>query len=206
MLSQQTIPSIPMSVASISRPQFTMPQFLSPSFPSNVATRDFLSQRNSPIQQTQTINDLVNQTLAQMTLSTYVPNGGWDFLQHNTLIESCACVLVPNYFTHLKLETYDGSSNPTQHMLRFTSQMYVDNATYSICCCMLPSSLTGKALAWYAHLPSRSVTWFNALRERFIRNFLSQSIFQPTSDFLLSVRQCPPESVRDFTARFNQIA
>lgn len=88
----------------------------------------------------------------QMNLSPGILDGGWDFLQHNSLIESYACAPVPSHFNHLKLETYDGSSDPNQHMMRFTSQMYVYNSSNSACCRMFQSLLTRKALVWYAHL------------------------------------------------------
>lgn len=76
MITQQTIPSILISAASVLRPQFTMPEFPFPYFPFNVVAGDVLSQSNLPLTQTQTIHDLVNQSLAQMTLSTCVLNGG----------------------------------------------------------------------------------------------------------------------------------
>lgn len=98
-----------------------------------------------------------------MTSLVQLVQSGFDFLQHNTLAVSLACMPVPSNFTHLKLETYDGSTDPTQHMMRFTLQMYVYNASDNICCRIFPSSLIGKALAWYAHLPPRSISSFKDL-------------------------------------------
>lgn len=88
----------------------------------------------------------------------------------------------------------------------FTSSMYIYNASDSTCCLLFPSSLTGKALAWYVHLPPRSISSFNDLGEKFTKNFLAQAIFIPTSDFLFSVQQKPHEFVRDYTTQFNQVA
>lgn len=67
------------------------------------------------------MRDLVNQTLAEMTSRARPVENIWDFLQHNPLVEIFVCALVPSDFTHLKLEIYDSSTDPTQHMIRFTS-------------------------------------------------------------------------------------
>lgn len=67
MLVQQRDPSIPAAKASAPQPQFAKPQFPSPLFSSNIVFGEVSSQRESPVPQTQTIHDFVNQTLAQMT-------------------------------------------------------------------------------------------------------------------------------------------
>lgn len=103
-----------------------------------------------------TIHDMVNQAIAQVTSTTVAPieENIWDFLQHNLLIDTYASAPFQQYFTHLKLETYDDSTYRIQHMQRFTSSMYVYNASNVACYRLFPSSLTGSTLAWYAHLPS----------------------------------------------------
>lgn len=106
-----------------------------------------------------------------MTPSTCITDGGWDFLQHNPLIESYICAPVLSHFIHLKIETYDGSTDPIQHMIRFTSKMYVYNALDNTCCRIFLSSLNRKSLAWYIHLPPRNITSFKDLGEKFIQNF-----------------------------------
>lgn len=45
-LAQQSVPTVPTANASIPRPQFTMAQFLSPSFPSSMALGDIRSEEN----------------------------------------------------------------------------------------------------------------------------------------------------------------
>lgn len=80
MLAQQSLPIVSIMTNSAPRPQFTVPQFPSLSFPPNMASGDFFSQRDSPVPQTQTIHDSVNQTLTQMTPPTRPIDSGWDFL------------------------------------------------------------------------------------------------------------------------------
>lgn len=82
--------------------------------------------------------------------------------------------------------------------------MYVYNASDNTCYRIFSSSLTERALAWYAHLPPRSINSFRELGENFIQNFLLKSIFKPTSDFLLRVWQRSNKIVCNFIARFNQ--
>lgn len=157
-----------------------------------MAYGDVFSQRELPVLQTLTIHDLVNQTLAQMTLSMSPLESSWDFLQHNPLVESYTYASIPNQFSQLKLETYNGSSNPTHHMMRFTTQMYVYNASDSTHCRLFPSFLTEKDLALYAHLPPRSITSFKDLGEKFIQTFFL-SLF--SAHFIFSFK-CETKIIR----------
>lgn len=153
MLTQHSMPSVHPANIATSFPQFTASQFPYPSFLSNITFGDGTSQQEPPFAPHTTIHDLVNRTLAQMTPLANEETRNWDFLQHNPLFDSYACASVPNQLTHLKLDTYDGFSDPTQYMLRFTIHMYAYNASNSTCCRMFPSSLIGKALVWYTPLP-----------------------------------------------------
>lgn len=121
-----------------------MPQFPSFTFPSNIAFGDGTSRQESQTVVNTTTHHLVNRILEQMAPSTHIEDKDQDFLQLNTLVESYAFAPVSSHLTHLKMETYDGSIDPTQHMMMFTSYMYVYNASDSICCRMFPSSLTRK--------------------------------------------------------------
>lgn len=117
------------------------------------------------------ISCLESLAALRMTLSMNEEASNWNFLQYNSLINSYACAPVPRKFTHLKLDIYDSPTAPTQHMLRFTSHMYIYNASDTTCCRIFPSFLIGKVLVWYAHLPPRSTSSFKELWEKFIQNF-----------------------------------
>lgn len=118
---------------------------ISISFSSSMESGDIRSKKESPVPRTQTMHDLVIQTLGQMVPSTKLLDSGQDFLQYNPLVESYACTPIHSQFCLIKLETYDGSLDPTQHMMLFTSQIYVYNASNSTCCRMFPNSLTRRA-------------------------------------------------------------
>lgn len=92
------------------------------------------SQRQSTI--SAILHDLVNQAIGRMTSIAPTPpmEHSWDVLQHNPLNDAYAIAPLQHYFTHLKLETYDGSTDPMQHMCRCTSAMYVYNALDILCC------------------------------------------------------------------------
>lgn len=114
-----------------------------------------------------TIHDLVNQAIGQMTHIAPAPTveHNLDFLQNNPRIDAYATTSRQHYFDHLKLETYDRSIDPLQHMHRFTSSMHVYNASDIACYRMFPSSLTGQTLAWYSHFPVESISSFRDLGE-----------------------------------------
>lgn len=105
-----------------------MPQFTSPTFPPATVFAEGTSKRQSLIDANVNTNVMVNRAIAQTTPALHVEDNGWEFLQNNAMIESCAAAPVRHYFTHFKLETYDGSSNLTHHMRRFTSSRYANSA------------------------------------------------------------------------------
>ncbi|KAI5682554.1 hypothetical protein M9H77_03782 [Catharanthus roseus] len=79
------------------------------SFRSNMSFGDGTSRRGPPAVIPTTVHDLVNRILAQMTPSPNGETSNWDFPRHNPLIDSYSCAPVPIQFTHLKLDTYDGT-------------------------------------------------------------------------------------------------
>lgn len=54
----------------------------------------------SPIPLAQTIHDLVNRALAQMTYSTTVDSGSRDFLQHNTCVRKFPAISLTSSLAH----------------------------------------------------------------------------------------------------------
>ncbi|KAI5668470.1 hypothetical protein M9H77_18323 [Catharanthus roseus] len=80
-------------------------------------------------------------------------------VRHNPLIDAYAFAFLKQYFTHLKLKTYDGSIDPIKHSQRFTSSItYI--ASNVTCYPLVPNSLIGKALVRCAHLPPQSISSF----------------------------------------------
>ena len=66
------------------------------------------------------------------------------------------------------------------------------------------STLTGPALQWYINLPSRSISSFATLSDKFMEQFASSRDLEKTSDRLYEILRHPAEPLRGYIARFIQ--
>jgi hypothetical protein len=64
--------------------------------------------------------------------------------------------------------------------------------------------LSGKARDWLRNLPPRSIDRFDTLGRKFLAQFMSGRARRKPKRYLLSVRQGPNESLKDYLWRFNQ--
>ncbi|GKV04884.1 hypothetical protein SLEP1_g16979 [Rubroshorea leprosula] len=63
----------------------------------------------------------------------------------------------------LKLETYDGTKDPNDHLHAFYSCMQAQNASDALMCKIFPSTLCGNAQTWYYSLPPRSISSYTEM-------------------------------------------
>jgi hypothetical protein len=73
-----------------------------------------------------------------------------------------------------------------------------------VACRAFPLTLSGKARDWLRNLPPRSNDNFDTRGRRFLAQFVSGRIRRKPRGYLLSVRQGPNESLKDYLWRFNQ--
>ena len=66
------------------------------------------------------------------------------------------------------------------------------------------STLIGPALKWYINLPSRSISSFAILSDKFVEQFASSRTLEKTSDGMYEILQHRAEPLRGYIARFNQ--
>ncbi|XP_033129374.1 uncharacterized protein LOC117126095 [Brassica rapa] len=66
------------------------------------------------------------------------------------------------------------------------------------------STLIGPALQWYINLPTRSISSFAGLSDKFVEQFASSRSLEKTSDGLYEILQHRAEPLQDYIARFNQ--
>ncbi|KAF3553242.1 hypothetical protein F2Q69_00012667 [Brassica cretica] len=66
------------------------------------------------------------------------------------------------------------------------------------------STLIGPALQWYINLPTRSISSFAGLSDKFVEQFTSSRSLEKTSDGLYEILQHRVEPLQDYIARFNQ--
>ncbi|KAL2347445.1 hypothetical protein Fmac_001445 [Flemingia macrophylla] len=106
----------------------------------------------------------------------------------------------------LPLEKYEGNTNPKVHINAFQTQVTLytqdDAAIYKI----FPTSLKGRALAWFTRLLAGSVDCFSNLATKFIAHFATCKLYQVTSLSMVNLKQGGSETLRSFVERFNQMA
>ena len=66
------------------------------------------------------------------------------------------------------------------------------------------SALIGHALQWYINLPTRSISSFASLSDKFAEQFANSRSLEKTSDGLYEILQHRVERLQYYIARFNQ--
>ena len=85
------------------------------------------------------------------------------FCSHIIHYDSPRGLLVP------KFSTYDGSSDPFDHIMHYRQLMTLNDA---LLCKVFPASLQGQALSCFHRLPPNSVDNFRDLSEAFVGQYL----------------------------------
>ena len=78
----------------------------------------------------------------------------------------------PRGFTMLAFATFDGSTDPYDHMLHYNQAMILNACNDLLLCKVFPTSLQGPALASFHKLPCNSINSFNELWVAFISQYL----------------------------------
>ncbi|KAM2808724.1 hypothetical protein PS2_043570 [Malus domestica] len=78
-------------------------------------------------------------------------------------------------------------------------QIHTDEEQYLL----FPSTLYGRALNWYCHLPLETVDSFEELRKLFVSQHIFQTYRLHSADDLYIIRQKPDESLRMYIGRFS---
>ncbi|GJT49042.1 gag protein [Tanacetum coccineum] len=99
-----------------------------------------------------------------------------------------------------KLKTYDGLSNPDDHLTIFMGTMDVHKLPEPAWCRFFQITLSGAARFWYDNLPPGGIDSFHELRN----NFMQQRRFKKTQAKILGIRQRSNESLKDYLARFGE--
>ena len=102
------------------------------------------------------------------------------------------------------LRTYDGTTDPDDHLTVFMGTMDVHKLPEPAWCRFFHITLCGAARFWYDNLAPGSIDGFHQLRDKFRANFLQQRRFQKTQAEILGIRQRPDEPLRDYVARFSK--
>ena len=78
----------------------------------------------------------------------------------------------PRGFVILAFATFDGSSNPYDHMLHYNQAMILNLGNDRLLCKVFLTSFRGLALAWFHKLPCNLINSFNELWREFVLQYL----------------------------------
>ncbi|KAL2526780.1 Ribonuclease H [Abeliophyllum distichum] len=113
-------------------------------------------------------------------------------------------VPLPRDFEQPKMEKYDGSSDPVDHLRAFVDLMRLRATPDAIMCRAFPPTLRREARDWVATLPSKSIRTFDDFSKKFAAYFASSKRAKKTAIGLMQLTQDKDELLKDFTARFNR--
>ena len=114
-------------------------------------------------------------------------------------------VPLPDKFKMPVLKHYDGTTDPTDHLEKYTSWMYLHGISEAIMCRAFDSTLEGNAKRWFRRLPEGSIFGWDQLQRMFLNNFIGARAHEVTTSMLLETRQRPDESLRKWIDRFTKV-
>ena len=113
---------------------------------------------------------------------------------------------LPPKFKMPSLDSYDGMSDPFDHIATFKTTMHLQGVPDEIMRRAFPTTLKGSARVWFSKIPPSSVSSFEELSKLFVNNFIRGQKHKRSSSSLLTIEQGENESLRSFITRFNREA
>ena len=111
-------------------------------------------------------------------------------------------VPLPDKFKMPTIKHYDGTTDPADHLDKYSSWMILHGYSDAITCRAFDSTLEGHAKRWFRRLPEGSIHTWDQLRKLFMTNYVGAKGPEITTDMLLEVKQRQDESLRDWIERF----
>ncbi|RVW21303.1 hypothetical protein CK203_110085 [Vitis vinifera] len=119
----------------------------------------------------------------------------------------------PRGFIVPKFSTYDGSSDPFDHIMHYRQLMTLDIGNDMLLCKVFPANLQGQAFSWFHRLPMNLVDNFRDLSKAILQveSYSMDVVLQifklsicPGTPFFESLAKKPPTTMDDLFRRANK--
>ena len=107
-------------------------------------------------------------------------------------------------FIVLKFSTYDGFSDPFDHIMHYRQLMTLDIGNDVLLCKVFPANLQGQALSWFHCLPINSIHNFRDRSEAFMGQYLCSTRHKQNISTPQNIKMQESESLREFVKRIGQ--
>jgi hypothetical protein len=111
---------------------------------------------------------------------------------------------VPENFKTPHLPTFDGKTDPSEHLMAVGTQTAIIGAADHLKCKLLSGTLKEAALRWYMNLPKNSIESWLDFQHKFIQQFSGSKHIKVTTTSLFATRQNHAETLREYLARFSE--
>src|ERR1044072_7628163 len=119
--------------------------------------------------------------------------------------EEIEAIPIPDNHNTLKMDTYDGTTDPVDHLASFNTKMLVYRVNDQLKCKLFSPTLKKAANAWFGSLPPRTIVNFQDFSARFISQFSVKQAEKVTTSVLFEVCQKAGESINENTFRFTDL-
>jgi len=96
------------------------------------------------------------------------------------------------------LGLYDRTEDPEEHMGVYNAQIYLQEVDDAACYCYFLATLKGVAQSWFNGMPPGSISCFQDLANKFVRQFIATRKERRTSVYLSKIKQGSQESLTEF--------
>ncbi|MCI33008.1 hypothetical protein A2U01_0054223, partial [Trifolium medium] len=112
-----------------------------------------------------------------------------DVLESQPLAEELWDTPVPENFKIPSLPSFDGKTDPLEHLMEVGMQMALIGAEEPLKCKLLSGTFKDIALRWYMNLPNHSVTGYTDFHKKLMYQFSGSKHVQVTATALFGISQ-----------------
>uniref|UniRef100_A0A0D3A8S2 Retrotransposon gag domain-containing protein n=1 Tax=Brassica oleracea var. oleracea TaxID=109376 RepID=A0A0D3A8S2_BRAOL len=122
-----------------------------------------------------------------------------DSYADSPFVKGITSVKMPRKFSFPNIKMYDGTGDPDDHIAQYKQRMLAvvlpKESREATMCKGFGSTLIGPALQWYINLPTRSISSFASLNDKFVERFASSRSLEKTSNGLYEILQHQKEGM-----------